>query len=87
MSIAKHVLTASWLALLASGACATVSDVAHSAAAGASAVATKVEHAVKKGVNAGISGVEHGAKAAGHAVETGAKKIGIPGAGASAPKQ
>ena len=86
MPSAKQLLTGWSLVLLAGSACATVSEVAQSAAAGASAVATKVEHAVKKGVNAGISGVEHGAKAAGHGVETAAKKIGIPGAGASSPK-
>jgi len=60
--------------------------VAQSAAAGASSVHGKVERAVKRGVNTGISGVERGAKATGHAVETAAKKIGIPGAGASSPK-
>jgi hypothetical protein len=86
MLSAKRVLAGLWLVLLGSGACATVTEVVNSAAAGASSVATKVEHAVKHGVNAAISGVEHGAKATGHAVDTAAKKVGIPGAGASSPK-
>jgi hypothetical protein len=86
MSNASRLLASLALLWLASNACATVTEVAQSAAAGASAVATKVERAVKHGVNAGMSGVERGAKATGHAVETAAKKIGIPGAGASSPK-
>jgi hypothetical protein len=45
------------------------------------------ERAVKRGVGAAASGVERGAKAAGRAATGVAKKIGVPGAGASAPKQ
>ena len=86
MSNASRLLAGLALLWLMSSAYATVTEVAQSAAAGASAVATKVERAVKHGVNAGMSGVERGAKATGHAVETTAKKIGIPGAGASSPK-
>ncbi len=86
MSNAKCLLAGLWLVGLVSSASATVTEVAQSAAAGASSVHGKVERAVKRGVNAGISGVERGAKATGHAVETVAKKIGIPGAGASSPK-
>src|SRR5262245_22845644 len=84
MTSSKRLLAGCGLVLLACSASATVSDVVHSAAAGASAVASKVERGVKTGVNAGLSGVERGTKAAGRAVESGAKKIGIPGAGASA---
>ena len=86
MSSANSLLAGLALAALASSACATVTDVVNSAAAGASSVATKVEHAVTRGVKAAAAGVEHGAKATGHAVGTAAKKIGIPGAGASSPK-
>lgn len=86
MSSAKRLLAGLPLVLLASAAGATVTEVVQSAAAGASSVATKVEGAVKKGVNAGLAGIERGAKATGRAVETGAKKIGIPGAGASSTK-
>ena len=86
MSNAKRLLAGLWLVCLASSAGATVTEVAQSAAAGASSVHGKVERAVKRGVEAGISGVERGAKATGRAVETVARKIGIPGAGASSPK-
>lgn len=68
------------------GARAGVTEALQTAANAASGVATKTERAVKRGVEAGISGVERGTKAAGRAVESGAKKIGIPGAGASSPK-
>ena len=73
--------------LLTVGAHAGAGEKAESAAKSASGVATKTEKAVKRGVGAAGSGVERGAKAAGNAVTGVAKKIGIPGAGASAPKQ
>ena len=79
----KPVLSGLALSLCGCLAHATVTDVVNSAAAGASSVATKTERAVKRGVNAGISGVERGTKAAGHAIDSTAKKIGVPGAGAS----
>jgi hypothetical protein len=83
---AKRLLTALGLVGLASSAGATVSEVAQSAAAGASSVAAKVEHAVARGVNAAASGIQRGGQATGHALGTAAKKVGIPGAGASSPK-
>jgi|GEM_PF-5189899 len=86
MSNAKRLLAALAVAGLASGAGATVSEVVQSAAAGASSVATKVERAVSRGVNAAASGIQRGGQATGHALDTAAKKVGIPGAGASAPK-
>jgi hypothetical protein len=82
----RHVWVACSLAWLCASAHATVSDAVHSAASAASGVATKVERSVKRGVNAAASGVEHGAKAAGRAANTGAKKVGVPGAGASQGK-
>jgi len=82
----RSVWVACSLVWLCASAGATVTTAVHSAASAASGVATKVERAVKRGVNAGASGVEHGAKAAGRAANTGAKKIGVPGAGASQPK-
>jgi hypothetical protein len=86
MSNAKRLLAGLWLVWLASSASATVTEVAQSAVAGASSVATKVERAVARGVNAATSGIERGGKATGNALQTAAKKIGIPGAGASSPK-
>jgi len=90
MRIARSLLSGAVLAAWGCLATAGVNEVVHSAAAGASSVATKVEHAVKRGANAGISGVERGTKAAGHAIEGGAKKIGIPSnappTGATAPR-
>jgi hypothetical protein len=82
----RHVWVACSLAWLCASAHATVTDAVHSAASAASGVATKVERSVKRGVNAAASGVEHGAKAAGRAANTGAKKVGVPGAGASQGK-
>jgi hypothetical protein len=73
--------------VLAFGAWAGAGEKAESAAKAASGVATKTEKAVKRGVGAAASGVERGAKAAASAVTGVAKKVGIPGAGASAPKQ
>jgi len=72
---------------LASGAHATVNEVAQKAASGVSSVATKAERAVKRGVEAGISGAERGAQATGRAVESTAKKIGLPTGAASSPKR
>jgi hypothetical protein len=86
MGNAKRLLAGLWLVWLASSAAATVTEVAQSAAAGASSVATKVERAVARGVNAATSGIERGGKATGNALQTAARKIGIPGAGASSPK-
>ena len=86
MCNAKRLLAGLSLAWLASSAGATVTEAAQRAAAGASSVATKVERAVARGVNAATSGIERGGKATGNALQTAAKKIGIPGAGASSPK-
>jgi len=90
MRIAKPLLSGAVLAAWACLATAGVNEVVHSAASGASSVATKAERAVKRGVSAGISGVERGTKAAGHAVEGGARKMGIPSnappTGATAPR-
>ena len=86
MSNAKRLLAGLWLVCLASSAGATVTEAAQRAAAGASSVATKVERAVARGVNAATSGIERGGKATGNALQTAAKKVGIPGAGASSPK-
>jgi len=86
MSNAKRLLAGLWLVCLASSVGATVTEVAQSAAAGASSVASKVERAVARGVNAATSGIERGGKATGNALQTAAKKVGIPGAGASSPK-
>ncbi len=60
---------------------------AESAANKASATAVKTENAVKRGLRSAESGVERGVKAADKAITGVAKKAGIPGAGASAPKQ
>lgn len=84
MRIAKPLLAGLALVAWSWPASAGVESTVHKAAAGASSVAGKVERAVKRGVDAGIHGVERGTKAAGRAVNTGAKKIGIP-AGASVP--
>jgi hypothetical protein len=73
--------------LLAMGACAGAGEKAQSTAKAASGVAVKTENAVKRGLGAAASGVERGAQAAGNAVTHVAKQIGVPGAGASAPKQ
>jgi hypothetical protein len=73
------------VALAASAAGA--SEKAQAVAGKASGVAAKTEKAVKRGVGAAASGVERGAKAAGKAVTGVAKKVGIPGAGASSPTQ
>jgi hypothetical protein len=83
----RHWAAAVGLSVCALGANATVGEKAKSAATAASGVATKVERAVKRGVSAAASGVERGAKAAGRAADRGAKKIGVPGAGASAPQR
>jgi hypothetical protein len=86
MSSAKRLLAGLWLAALVSSAGATVTEVAKSAAAGASSVAAKVERAVGHGVDAAAAGIQRGGQATGRALNAGAKKIGIPGAGASSPK-
>jgi hypothetical protein len=86
MSNATRLLAGLALVWLVSGARATVTDVAQSAAAGASSVATKVERAVARGLNAAASGIQRGGQATGSALQTAAKKVGIPGAGASSPK-
>ena len=72
---------------LAFGAHAGAGEKAESAAKAASGVAVKTENAVKRGLRAAESGVERGVKAADKAVTGVAKKVGIPGAGASKPKQ
>ena len=64
----------------------TVGQKIDSAASAASGAVNKVEKAVVKGAKAAASGVERGAKAAGKAADTAAKKLGVPGAGASAAK-
>jgi hypothetical protein len=73
--------------LLAESVLAAAGEKAESAARAASSAATKTEKVVKRGLSAAASGVERGAKAAGNAATGVAKKIGVPGAGASAPKQ
>jgi hypothetical protein len=83
---ARAVMMAWGLALSASAVWATVGEKVESVGKAASGVATKTENVVKRGVKAAASGVEHGAKAAGRATTAAAKKIGVPGAGASAPK-
>jgi hypothetical protein len=65
---------------------ATVGEKVDAAGKAASEAVGKAQKAVVKGAKTAASAVARGAHAAGSAVDKAAKKIGVPGAGASAPK-
>lgn len=75
-------------ALAASSApAAGLGDKLEAAGQAASGALMKAQSAGVKGAKIAASGVARGAHAAGSAVQKGAKKIGVPGAGKPAPPE